>query len=92
LFIKRVVAGPGDLVQMQHGRVIRNGETEQEAGIIACDASRQLLHDDCTFASPITIPPDQYFVLGDNRCASDDSRFWGPVRREWIIGQIVSPA
>jgi signal peptidase I len=35
----------------------------------------------------ITIPPDMYFMMGDNRGASDDSRFWGPVPKEWIIGE-----
>ena len=41
----------------------------------------------CDFPKPITIPPDHYFMMGDNRGASDDSRFWGPVPRDWIIGQ-----
>jgi len=36
----------------------------------------------------ITIPPGDYFMLGDNRGASDDSRFWGPVPQAWIIGKV----
>jgi signal peptidase I len=35
----------------------------------------------------ITIPPDHYFMMGDNRGASDDSRYWGPVPRDWLIGK-----
>jgi signal peptidase I len=41
----------------------------------------------CNLPKPITIPPDYYFMMGDNRGASDDSRFWGPVPRAWIIGK-----
>ena len=41
----------------------------------------------CDFPKEITIPPDHYFMMGDNRGASDDSRYWGPVPRDWIIGK-----
>ena len=41
----------------------------------------------CELPKEITIPPDHYFMMGDNRGASDDSRFWGPVPRDWIIGE-----
>ena len=41
----------------------------------------------CDFPKQITIPPDHYFMMGDNRGASDDSRYWGPVPRDWIIGE-----
>ena len=41
----------------------------------------------CNLPKTITIPPDHYFMMGDNRGASDDSRFWGPVPRDWIIGK-----
>ena len=43
--------------------------------------------DDCNFPKPITIPPDHWFMMGDNRGQSDDSRFWGPVPKKWIIGK-----
>jgi signal peptidase I len=83
-FIKRVVAGPGDTISIVHGHVIRNGKREKDAYIAntcANDASRG-----CNLATPIKIPPDHWFMMGDNRGESDDSRFWGPVPRDAIIG------
>jgi signal peptidase I len=41
----------------------------------------------CNLPEEITIPPDHYFMMGDNRGSSDDSRFWGPIPRDWIIGK-----
>ena len=89
LFVKRIVAGPGDELQMRHGRLMRNGEVQGETYILACDSLRHPPHAACTFPRPITIPPDHYFVLGDNRERSNHSRFWGPVPRAWIIGRVV---
>jgi signal peptidase I len=37
----------------------------------------------------VLIPRGDYFMLGDNRGASDDSRFWGPVRKSWIVGRMI---
>jgi signal peptidase I len=83
-FIKRVVAGPGDTLQIRDGRVVRNGQREAEPYIAACGSDPI-----CNFLTSIKISPGDYFVLGDNRGASDDSRFWGPVPRESIIGKVV---
>ncbi len=41
----------------------------------------------CNLPDPIEIPPDNYFMMGDNRGSSDDSRYWGPVPKDWIIGK-----
>lgn len=43
----------------------------------------------CNFREEITIPPDHYFMMGDNRGASSDSRFWGPVPGDWIVGEAI---
>jgi signal peptidase I len=44
----------------------------------------------CNFPVPIKIPPGHWFMMGDNRSESDDSRFWGPVPTSWIIGQAIA--
>ena len=80
-FIKRIVGGPGDTIAVEDGRVIRNGKRQAEPFIEPCGSGPE-----CNLTNAITIPKDHYFMMGDNRGSSDDSRFWGPVRREWIIG------
>jgi signal peptidase I len=83
-FIKRVVAGPGDTIYIKGGHVYRNGRRERDSYISrSCESSDGR---GCNFTTPITIPADHWFMMGDNRGESDDSRFWGPVPRKWIIG------
>ncbi len=82
-FIKRIVAGPGDTLSVKDGHPVVNGvEKTDEPYINPCGAAEA-----CNLPKEITIPPDHYFMMGDNRGASDDSRFWGPVPRDWIIGE-----
>ena len=83
-FIKRVVAGPGDTIYIKGGHVYRNGKREKDAYINSTCANGD--GRGCNFTTPITIPADHWFMMGDNRGESDDSRFWGPVPRKWIIG------
>ena len=59
-----------------------NGKVQNEPFIRECSPG-----NDCNFPDPITVPPDHWFMMGDNRGASDDSRFWGPVPKKWIIGR-----
>jgi signal peptidase I len=80
-FIKRIVAGPGDRVAVEDGHVILNGKRQKESFIAPCGGG-----DGCNLPTAITVPKDHYFMMGDNRGSSDDSRFWGPVPRDWIIG------
>ncbi len=80
-FIKRVVAGPGDTIKVIDGQVVRNGKPADEPFIEPCDPG-----GGCNFPREVTIPAGEYFMMGDNRGSSDDSRFWGPVPDEWIIG------
>jgi signal peptidase I len=87
-FIKRVVAGPGDEIYIKEGHVYRKAAgkstfvREQDSYIRECGASPE-----CNFPIPIKIPAGHWFMMGDNRGESDDSRFWGPVPTGWVIGQ-----
>jgi signal peptidase I len=80
-FIKRVVAGPGDTIAIHDGRVVLNGKPQKEPFIAPCVSGEA-----CTYTSQIKVPAGYWFMMGDNRGMSDDSRFWGPVPRKWIIG------
>jgi signal peptidase I len=81
-FIKRVVGLPGDHLSISDGHVIRNGKPESDPYIVPCDGA-----DACSFPQTITVPQGYYYMMGDNRPDSEDSRFWGPVPRSWIIGK-----
>lgn len=84
VFVKRVVAGPGDLIAIVDGHAVRNGVRESEPFVAPCEAGSS-----CSFPTAVRVPPDEYYLLGDNRGLSDDSRFWGPVPSGWIIGTVV---
>jgi signal peptidase I len=86
-FIKRIVAGPGDEIYIKEGHVYREAAgksafvREQDSYIKACGGAAA-----CNFPTPIKIPAGHWFMMGDNRGESDDSRFWGPIPTGWIIG------
>jgi signal peptidase I len=80
-FIKRVVGLPGDTLEIVSGHVIRNGVAEKDPYIEPCEDD-----PNCDYPEPIKVPAGMYYMMGDNRGGSDDSRFWGPVPRKWIIG------
>jgi signal peptidase I len=80
-FIKRIVAVSGDSLSIRNGHAVVNGKVQKD------DFSRPCAPGTCNFPRTIKIPPGHFFMMGDNRGASDDSRFWGPVPEKWIIGQ-----
>jgi signal peptidase I len=88
-FIKRVVALPGDWLYVQSNHVFlgkaRSGPfVQQSESFIAKGTPCDEL---CNLRKPIQIPPAHFFMMGDNRGQSDDSRDWGPVPKKSIIGR-----
>ena len=81
-FIKRIVGGPGDVISVRDGHVYRNGKAEPDGYTRPCQPG----DSNCNFPTPVRVPPGHWFMMGDNRGQSDDSRFWGPVPTGWIIG------
>jgi signal peptidase I len=82
VFIKRVVAGPGDTIVFRDGLVVRNGRPVREPYAQRCR------EDICEMPQAITVPKGMWFLAGDFRGASDDSRFWGPVPTKAITGVV----
>ena len=81
-FIKRVVAVGGDRLKVIGGRVYIDGKRQDEP-YIRPDNSCSI----CNLPEEITIPKGHYFMMGDNRGESADSREWGPIPEKWMIGQ-----
>ena len=82
-FIKRVVAVPGDRLKVVQGRVYINGKRQDEPFV---NEDTDFNCDICNLPNEITVPPDHFFMMGDNRGESADSREWGPVPEDWIVG------
>ncbi|OGV97487.1 signal peptidase I [Microgenomates group bacterium RBG_16_45_19] len=84
-FIKRVIGLPGDTVTITNNHVVVNNQPLDETYIGAAIETRPGAY---MANGPVTIPTGQYFVLGDNRPHSSDSRTWGPVEMGNIVGHV----
>jgi signal peptidase I len=92
-FIKRIVAGPDDEIYIREGHVYRKAAgsssfvRERDPYIRPCGISPE-----CNFPMPIKISAKRWYMLGDNRGESDDSRFYGAVPTSWIVGIVTTCA
>jgi signal peptidase I len=95
-FIKRVIGVPGDTVELREKKVSINGTPLDEpyAHVLQPPGSGSELHEVTSFDvreryGPVTVPENQYFVMGDNRDNSQDSRYWGFLPRDYIKGKAL---
>jgi signal peptidase I len=98
VFIKRVVGVPGDTLEVKAGRLYVNGRKVREPYVHRTGGrldpttpqaaiAGSTMHDPWSLTKPYRVPSDHYFVMGDNRTDSDDSRDWGTVARSAIVGE-----
>jgi signal peptidase I len=82
-FVKRIIGLPGDSIREQNGTIFVNGTKLDEPYVQPQE------RDQRSFAKQL-IPPGDYFMMGDNRASSCDSRDWGPVPRANLIGPVFA--
>ena len=78
-FVKRIIGLPGETVAIQNGQVFINGKPLPEEPYVQNHSQDRF--------GPVTLGEDEYFVMGDNRTGSSDSRSWGPLQEHFIIGK-----
>lgn len=92
-FIKRIVGMPGDQIHVRGRQVIVNGVPLSEPYVMPADVAGRGAAERCGYTygcDPILVPPDAYFLMGDNRERSQDSRDWGFVLGEKIVGRVTT--
>jgi len=81
-FIKRVIGLPGETVEIRQGALLVNGVATPEPYVPP-------QYEDLSDFGPVRVPADSYFVMGDHRISSNDSRVFGPVNSRFIYGRAV---
>lgn len=79
IIIKRIIGMPGDTVSIRDNTIYVNGEEVEE----------DYAYGETSDYEEITLDDDEYFILGDNRPISKDSRYFGPVKEDEIIGKVI---
>ena len=84
-YIKRIIGLPGETVAINHGVV---SITEPDGDSFTLNEP-YISAEDATYSETVTLSPDDYFVMGDNRPNSSDSRVWGPLPAKEIVGRVL---